>query len=214
MAAVKIFNKEGAEQGEVTISDELLESSRGGQAVHDAVVAYMNAQRAGTASTKNKSEVAGTGAKPWRQKGTGRARAGYKQSNVWRGGAAAFGPRPRSFDQKINKKVARLAFKRVMSEGIEAGRIRILDELALETPKTSEVAAVFKALGLEGSTLLVIKDPNEQIALSVRNMPQVDVQTADGINTYQVLRFSNIVITREAFDVLEARLKSSTNGEG
>ena len=206
MSSVPIYDNAGSATGEFEFADDLLETRRGGQAVHDVVVAYQNALRAGTASTRNKSEVAGSGAKPWRQKGTGRARAGYKQSPVWRGGGTAFGPKPRDYSVKVNKKVNRLAFKRVLSEKLAADAVRIVDKLEITEPKTKAVADFLKAQGIEGSAAIVVEGRNETLDLAARNIPYIEVVEADGLNTYQVLYYNTVVMTQAAAEQLKARL--------
>ena len=136
MNKLKTYDMSGAVSGDVELADELLVLGAGEQAVHDCVVATRNARRQGSASTLTKGEVAGSNKKPWRQKGTGRARAGYRQSPVWRGGATAFGPKPRSYAVKVNKKVGRLAFRRAFSEKVMAEQIKVLDELSLADDTT------------------------------------------------------------------------------
>ena len=167
MSNIKIVDMKGSEVGEYDVPVELLELEKGKQAVHDVVVAMNNARRAGTASTLEKGEVAGTGAKPWKQKGTGRARAGYKQSNVWRGGYVAFGPRPRYYGSKINKKVAKLAFRRALSEKLNDGAVCVVEQFAVEEPKTKVFASALKALGVSSPTLVVV----DQIEPLVSSQP-------------------------------------------
>src|SRR5437016_12914278 len=133
-----IKNTKGKNQGELEVKFPLIEDGRGTKAVHDTVVAYMAAQRSGTASTKTMGEVAGTGKKPWRQKGTGRARAGSFQSPLWVGGGVVFGPKPRDFTKKISKSTRRLALRKALSERLRAGDVVIVDELSLSAPKTKE----------------------------------------------------------------------------
>src|SRR5512143_282079 len=134
----------GKDQGELEVKFPLVEDGRGTQAVHDTVVAYQAAQRMGTACTKTMGEVAGTGKKPWRQKGTGRARAGSFQSPLWRGGGVVFGPKPRDFGKKVNAKVKALALHKALSERLKAGDVVVVNEIKLSAPKTKEMAAVLK----------------------------------------------------------------------
>ena len=128
MSKVPVYNVKGKAVGEVNVPDDLLLSSGGETAVHEAVVAHRAAARTGSASTLRKGEVSGSNRKPWRQKGTGRARAGYRQSPVWRGGSVAFGPKPRDFSKKLNKKVKRLAFRRALSARIAEGSVRVVED--------------------------------------------------------------------------------------
>ena len=212
MSAIKVFDKAGAETGEVQISDDLLTGKRGAQAVHDVVVAYNNARRSGNASTKNKSAVAGTGAKPWKQKGTGRARAGYKQSPVWRGGGVAFGPHPRSYGQKVNRKTAQLAFRRAASDKIVAGALRVIDGMTLDAPKTKLATAFLKSHDVTGPALLVLSEPHMDTALAVRNLPRVEIVDVAGLNTYQLLRYNTVLVDKAALPALEKRLGKREEG--
>jgi len=207
VSTLKVHDVAGAEVGSVELPDDLLVLNKGEQALHDTVVAYMAAQRAGTASTLTKGEVHGSGAKPWRQKGTGRARAGYKQSPLWRGGAVAFGPRPRSFRKKVNRKVARLAFRRALSERLAAGEVRVVDELTLSEGKTRMFASVLKSLGIDGPALFVLDKIDRNVSLASRNVHGVEVVRADSLNAYQVLRYAVIVVSKSGMDVLKGRLQ-------
>ena len=191
---------------EVTFDQAALTLDKGAQAVKDAVTAIRNAMRAGTASTKGKGEVAGSNKKPWKQKGTGNARAGFRQSPVWRGGGVAHGPKPRDYSQKINKKVMKLAFARAVSEKIAAGEILVVSEFKFEAAKTKAMVSFLKTIGVERSALVLTADFNETIALMVRNLPRVDSAMASELNPYAVLLFKNIVCDKAGFDALMARV--------
>ena len=184
----------------------LVEGGKGTQAVHDTVVAYQAAQRMGTACTKNVGEVAGTNKKPWRQKGTGRARAGSFQSPLWRGGGVVFGPKPRDFAKKVSRSTRQLALRKAMSERLRAGDVVLVDDLKLGSPKTKEFVSLLSALELKGSALFVAHGADKNLALASRNVPEVAVTTSDSLNTYDVLRPDKLVFTRNAFEQLEARL--------
>ena len=192
--------------GELELSDELLVADKGSQATFEAVVATRAAARAGTASTKTKGEVKATGAKPWKQKGLGRARAGYRSSPVWRGGGVAFGPKPRSYAKKQNKRVARLAFANAFSSAVADGSVKIIDELKLEAPKTKEFAGILKNLEIARGALFVTADKNDNAVLAARNISRVEVTTADLVNTYELVKFPQIVVTQAAVEKLAARL--------
>ena len=191
---------------EVNVDKSLLVLDRGEQAVHDAVVAIQCAMRAGTASTKGKGEVAGSNKKPWKQKGTGNARSGFRQSPVWRGGGVAHGPRPRDFAQKINKKVMALAFSRALSDKIAAGDVIVVDEFAFEAPKTKLMAALLKSLGVERSAIIVQKDVDDTTLLVTSNLPRVDYSTAGALDVYSLMVANKIVCDKAAFDVLVSRI--------
>ncbi len=212
MATIKMYGRNGQQAGDVEVADEFMVLDRGDQAVHDAVVGRAAARRAGTASTLRKGEVAGSNKKPWKQKGTGRARAGYRQSPVWRGGGVAFGPHPRDFSIKVNKKVSRLAFRRVLSECIADGSLKIVEDLSLAEPKTSELIKMLKALGTP-SALLVTLAVDDNLLLSARNIPTVEVTTARNCGVYQVLRYPAVVVTRAAWEALRPRLTGETKEE-
>jgi len=206
MSKVPLKNVKGDSVGDYEVADNLLVLDKGNQAVHEAVVAYQANQRAGTASTLSKSEVNGSGKKPWKQKGLGRARAGYKQSNVWRGGYVAHGPQPRSYNKKLTKKAAKLAFRRALSAKIDQGDVTVIDELALAAPKTREFAGVLKNLGLDRGALFIVDETNENLLLASRNIQRVEVATAKLVNTYQVLRYKNVIVTKAGMEALEQRL--------
>ncbi len=207
MSTIKIFNTTGGEVGDYEIPAELLELEKGDQAVHDVVVAMNNARRAGTACTREKGEVAGTGSKPWKQKGTGRARAGYRQSPVWRGGGVVFGPRPRYYGVKVNKKVAKLAFRRALSEKLNAGDVRVVEQMNVEDAKTKAFAALLKTLGVSAPALVVVDDIDRNLALASRNVPRVEVVNARDVNVYQLLRYPSIIVNSAGMEQLKARLE-------
>src|SRR2546426_397782 len=150
-----IKNLQGNDQGECEVRFPLVEDGRGTQAVHDVVVAYRAAQRSGTACTKTMGEVAGTGKKPWRQKGTGRARAGSFASPLWRGGGVVFGPKPRDFGKKISKATKQLALRKALSERLKSGDVVVVDDLKLNSPRTREFVTLLNALNVEGSALVI-----------------------------------------------------------
>jgi len=196
----------GKDQGELEVKFPLIEDGKGTQAVHDTVVAYQAAQRMGTACTKNVGEVAGTNKKPWRQKGTGRARAGSFQSPLWRGGGVVFGPKPRDFAKKVSHNTKQLALRKAMSERLRAGDVVLVDDLKLGSAKTKEFLGVLGALELKGTTLIVAQAADKNLTLASRNVADVSLTTSDGLNTYDVLRPDKLVFTKNAFEHLEARL--------
>lgn len=206
---LKVKDITGKETGEYELRFEAPEGDKGSQAVHDVVVAHMAAQRSGTANAKTKSEVAGSGKKPWRQKGTGRARAGSVRSPLWEGGGVVFGPRPRDFRKKVTPATRKLALRRVVSARIADGAVTILDDLGLKENKTKAFIQILKSLNLEGSTLMVSGDVDKNLVLASRNVPGVASTVGDLVNTYELLKFKNIVFTRSAFEKLESRLIAS-----
>lgn len=212
MATIKMYGRDGRDSGEVEVADDMLILDRGEQAVRDAIVARNASLRAGTASTLRKGEVAGSNKKPWKQKGTGRARAGYRQSPVWRGGGVAFGPHPRDFSIKVNKKVVRLAFRRALSERIAAGAVKLVEDLSLAAPKTKELRGVLEALGAP-SALIVVPAWDDNLLLSARNLQGVEVTTVRNCSVYQVLRYPSIVMTRAAWEELKPRFSGENTEE-
>jgi large subunit ribosomal protein L4 len=204
---ISIKNTAGKASGELEVKFDLIENGRGTQAVHDAVTAYRAAQRSGTACTKTAGEVAGTNKKPWKQKGTGRARAGSFQSPLWVGGGVVFGPKPRDFTKKISKKTKALALRKALSERLKLGDVVVVDDLKLSSPKTKDFIKVIDALELKGTTLVVsCGAENKNLTLAARNISFVDVTTSDSLNTYDVLRPDKLLFTKSAFENVEARL--------
>jgi large subunit ribosomal protein L4 len=191
---------------DVTVDQSLLTLDKGEQAVKDVVTAIRNAMRAGTASTKGKGEVAGSNKKPWKQKGTGNARAGFRQSPVWRGGGVAHGPKPRCYEQKVNKKVAKLAFARALSEKINAGDVTVVDEFSFEAPKTKLMAAFLKTLGVDRTAIIVQQDVDDTTLLVTSNLPRIDYSTAQALDVYSLLANKKIVCDKAGFDALMARM--------
>ena len=203
---LSIKNTAGQSQGELEVKFALIENGKGTQAVHDAVTAYRAAQRSGTACTKNVGDVAGSNKKPWRQKGTGRARAGSVRSPLWAGGGVVFGPKPRDFAKKVSKKTRSLALRKALSERLKAGDVVVLDDLKLASPKTKEFVKLIKALELKGTTLVVANSGDQNLALASRNVEDVTVTTGESLNSYDVLRPDKLVFTKSAFEQVEARL--------
>ena len=205
---ISVINTAGVAKGEIEIADELIiKTGKGSQAVHDAVVAYRANQRLGTHKTKMIGDVAGSGKKPWKQKGTGRARAGSFASPIWRGGGIAHGPQPRDYSRKINKKTRDLALRKVLSERLIAGDIVVVDELKLTSPKTKDFVGLLSKVGAVNGVTLVVTDVVEKnLKLAARNLPSVQVEVADSVNTYELLRFDKIVVTKAGFAKLAARV--------
>ena len=204
---ISIKNTAGQDSGELEVKFAMIENGKGTQAVHDAVTAYRAAQRSGTASTKNAGDVAGTNKKPWKQKGTGRARAGSFQSPIWVGGGVTFGPHPRDFTKKISKSTRALALRKALSERLKLNDVVIVDDLKITSAKTKDFVKVINALGLTGTTLLISDgEENKNLMLAARNICGVTLTTSDSLNTYDVLRPDKLVFTKSAFEKVEARL--------
>jgi large subunit ribosomal protein L4 len=201
-----VKDQQGRDSSELEVKFPLIENRKGSQAVHDVVVAYQAAQRMGTACTKTMGEVAGTGKKPWRQKGTGRARAGSFASPLWRGGGVVFGPKPRDFTKKVSRSTRQLALRKALSERLKAGDVLVVETLGVAAPKTKEFVKILQALQLTGSILVVTPAAEKNLTLSVRNVVGVELATSQALNTYQVLRFDKLLFTRSAFAEVEQRL--------
>lgn len=202
-----IKNIQGKEAGSLDLSFQPVEADKGSQAVHDVVVAYMAAQRSGTACTKTMGDVNGSGKKPWRQKGTGRARAGSFASPLWRGGGVVFGPKPRDYTKKVTRKTKQLALRKAFTERVNAGDVTVLDEIKLKSPKTKGFVGILTSLKCEGSTLIVAEGGNENLALASRNVANLELADPRSLNTYQLLKYKNVVFTRGAIEALNERLK-------
>ncbi len=189
------------------LPDAVLELEKGEQAVHDAVVAFLAGMRAGTAKTKTRAEVRGGGTKPFRQKGNGRARAGSRRNPVWTGGGVAFGPVPRSFAKKVNKKVLQLALKRAFSGRVVDGDVVVVDKFALADHKTKSAVAIFKNLKIaDGTILLNIAEYDEATCCATGNLQNVALRGADSVNTYDLLLCNKVVFTKDALDTFVGRL--------
>ena len=188
---------------------DLIENGIGTQALHETVVAYRANRRAGTHSTKTKATVAGSGKKPWRQKGTGNARSGYKSSPVWSGGGVVFGPHPRDYSKKTNKTVKQLALRKAISSRVSAGEVFLIDAITLDKPKTQDlVAKLGDGLGKKkGTALLVIENLDQNVHLASRNHPRLEATTGDLVNAEQLLRYDKIFITDGALGKISARLQ-------
>lgn len=186
---------------------ELVAADKGAHAVHETIVAMRAARRSGSASTKTRGDVNRSGRKPWKQKGTGRARAGSAGSPVWVGGGVAFGPHPRDYSKKVNKKTARLAFRKAFSSRIEDGDILVVDTFAVSEPKTKQFVALLEthAPGAR-KTLVVTSGPEENIEKAGRNVPFALIAYALNLNTEQLLDFDKIIITRDALQQLSERI--------
>ena len=191
---------------DINVDKSLLVLDKGAQALKDAVTAIRNAMRAGTACTKGKGEVAGSNKKPWKQKGTGNARAGFRQSPVWRGGGVAHGPKPRSFEQKLNKKVWKLAFARAFSDRLVAGDVIVVDEFKFEAPKTKLMASFLKELGVDRSAVIVQNEVDDTVVLATSNLPRIDYSTAQALDVYTVMVNRKIVCDKAGFDAIMARI--------
>ncbi len=194
----KIYTKEGAQKGEIELADAVFNVEPKQQLLHQVVTSYLANQRQGTAKAKGRSEVSGGGKKPWRQKGTGHARAGSNTSPVWVRGGKAFGPVPRDYTQAIPKKMRHLALRSALSERARGERVKVLEALGIEAPKTKVIAELMKKLEVTGKrTLLVIDDGQRNTYLSARNIRDLSVKPVSQINAYDVVSCDNLVFGSE-----------------
>ena len=203
MPKVALYNQNGSQVGEIELNELVFGIEPNQSVIFDAVIMQRASLRQGTHKTKIRSEVAGGGRKPWRQKGTGRARQGSIRSPQWRGGGTVFGPVPRSYSYKLPKKVRRLAIKSVLSSKVLEENILVLESLAFETPKTKDFKAVLNGLSVDKKALIVTADLEENVALSARNIPGVTVVTANGINVLDVVNHDKLIMTKAAVQKVE-----------
>lgn len=207
MAVTELYNIKKEKVGEVELNESLFGVKVSPHLLHDIVRMQLAKRRAGTASTKTRGEVRGSSKKPWRQKGTGRARAGSRKSPVWRGGGTVFGPRPRSYGQSLPKKVRRLGLRMALSTRFAEEQLVVLDNFQLEEIKTKKFMEVMKAFDIKNA-LVVTPEHNEALEKSSRNVPGYKVIPSAGLNVYDVLLHSHIVLLQPSIDKLEERLLS------
>lgn len=207
MAVTGIVNIKNEKVGEVELKDDLFGVEVKPYILHDIVRMQLAGRRAGNACTKTRAEVHGSNAKPWRQKGTGRARSGSKRSPVWRGGGTVFGPKPRSYSFKLSKKVRSLGLKMALSSRFSENRLFVLDNFDLEQIKTKQFVSVMGALNVNNA-LIVIPENDEKLEKSSRNVPGYKVIATAGVNVYDVLLHKNLILLQSSISQLEKRLLS------
>ncbi|CAH1219665.1 50S ribosomal protein L4 [Paenibacillus plantiphilus] len=203
MPKVALYSVNGSQVGEVELSETIFGIQPNVHVLHSAVLLQQAAERRGTHKTKGRSEVRGGGRKPWKQKGTGRARQGSIRSPQWVGGGTVFGPTPRSYGFKLPKKVRRLAIKSALSSKVIDNDIIVLDQLALSQPKTKEFASILNNLKVARKALVVTANYEDNVALSARNIPGIKIVAADGINVLDVLVYDKLIITKEAVEKVQ-----------
>jgi len=203
MPKVALFNQAGSQVGDVELNDSVFGIEPNNHVMFEAVVMQRASLRQGTHKTKIRSEVAGGGRKPWRQKGTGRARQGSIRSPQWRGGGTVFGPVPRSYSYKLPKKVRRLAIKSALSTKVVAEEVLVLESLSFDAPKTKDFTNVLKGLSVDSKALIVTAGLDENVALSARNIPGITVVSAEGINVLDVLNHDKLIMTKAAVEKVE-----------
>jgi large subunit ribosomal protein L4 len=215
MAKLDVVDVKNKKAGSVDLAPAVFEAAVRPHLYHAEVRRQLAGRRAGTHSTKNRAGVSGGGIKPYKQKGTGRARQGTIRAPQYAGGGVVFGPVPRSYDHKLPKKVRRAALSSALTQRVQESAVTLVDQLALDGYSTKAMRGILKSLGLEGrSTLVVIDQANPTVEGSARNLPGVSVIRAEGLNVYDVLRHQVMLITRPALDALEARLGGKATAEG
>ncbi|MBI5788838.1 MAG: 50S ribosomal protein L4 [Candidatus Schekmanbacteria bacterium] len=204
---ISLKNKENQEKGQVHLNPTVFEAEIAVPLMHQVVKMQLAKRRSGDACTKTRGEVSGGGKKPWKQKGTGRARAGSSRSPVWVGGGTIFGPRPRSYDFSVPKQMRKTALKSALSVKAKDGQITLVEEFNVDEPKTKVVANYLKALGLVGKKVLILDQAiNPNLYKSIRNLPNVDVLPVEGLNLYDLLWHEQLVITQAALEKIGERL--------
>ena len=205
MPLVDVFNIQKEKVGEVELQEEIFGVPVRGHVLHEVVTWQRACRRGGNASTKSRGEVRGGGRKPWKQKGTGRARVGSCRSPIWRGGGIIFGPKPRSYAYTLPKKVKRLALKMALSSKLQAGQLLVLDAYPHTTPKTKDFVQVLRNLEV-AKALFIAPEAHQALELSARNVPHVQVMLPAGLNVYDILRYEHLVMLQPALAKIEERL--------
>ena len=203
MPKVPVINVSGEKVSEIELKDSVFGIEINTHVMHAVVKNYLANQRQGTQSTKTRAEVRGGGRKPWRQKGTGRARHGSSRSPIWVGGGVIFAPKPRDYSYKLPKKVRRLAMKSALSSKVKDEQIIVLDNLPMERPKTKEMANILKNLKVDGKALIVMEQVDQSVIRSARNLQGVETALVNTLNVYDILKYDHFIITRNAVEKVE-----------
>ncbi|NLY90284.1 MAG: 50S ribosomal protein L4 [Firmicutes bacterium] len=207
MPIVPVYNMDGKQVGEMNLADSIFATNINKHLLHQAVVMQLATRRLGTAKAKTRAEVRGGGAKPWRQKGTGRARHGSRRSPLWTGGGVVFPPQPRTYGFKMPKKAWRQALRSALAVKVEDGKLVVLDNLAFPAPKTKAALGVLTNLKLaDAKTLVVMAEKDENVTKSMRNLPGVLTMNTEGLNVYDILRHDHLLLTKEAVGRIEEAL--------
>jgi large subunit ribosomal protein L4 len=207
MANLKVIDQKGKDAGEVALNDNIFGITPNESVVFDAIIRQRAGKRQGTSKVKNRSAVRGGGKKPWKQKGTGRARQGSIRSPQWRGGGVVFGPTPRSYAYSMPRKQRRLAIKSVLSQKLLDNDLIVLDQLTMSAPKTKEFKAMLDSLNVEGKVLVVSEDRNVQF--SAKNLPNVKVITINGLNVEDVVNYNKLILTKDAVEKIEENIEGA-----
>ncbi len=203
MASVKVYNIKGEEVDTLELSDAIFGAEYNEPLIHQAVVTYLCNRRQGTKSTLTRTEVRGGGVKPWRQKGTGRARQGSTRAPQWIKGGVVFAPKPRDFGKKMNTTAKRNALFSALSKKLADGELIVVDEVKVSAPKTKEMEAVRKALKLDGRSVVIMDEPDSDVVLAARNLPTLSTLSVDEINTYEIVSNAKVVLTKGSVKKLE-----------
>lgn len=210
--ALSVFSQKGDKLSDFPLDEKIFDGRVNVSLLHQVVRMYQNQQRQGTHGTKTRGEVSGGGKKPWRQKGTGRARAGSNRSPLWRHGGTVFGPKPRDYGFVLPKRVRRSAVRQSLNAKVKGGELVLIESLKVDRPKTKTVAELLKILELRGSVLLVVEKMNEPLKLSCRNLPGVSLKTHRDVNAYDLLHHPNILMEKNSFaHFLESLSKKETS---
>jgi large subunit ribosomal protein L4 len=203
-----VINRQGTPIERIAVADQAFAAEVKAHLFHPVVRMQLAGRRRGTASTKTRGEVSGGGKKPWRQKGTGRARQGSTRSPLWRGGGVALGPKPRNYAYKIPKKVRRAALRAALSLKAQEGLLKVMDRLDLAAPKTKQMVDFLKDVGVEKAAIILLAENNSNVQLAARNLPHVKVLRVEGLNVYDLLAHDYLICTPEALMKLEERVTS------
>jgi len=212
MRDIKVKDRDGNEVETLNLEEGIFGKYVNRQLLHDAVVMYEANKRQGTVSTKTRSEIAGSGRKPWRQKGTGRARAGTAKSPLWRKGGVTFGPKPRDYSYSMPKKAARKALTNAILHKIRKSQFHLIDKFDFEQPRTKLMAEILSNMGLQGSVCVITGPTEEKVYLSGRNIPKLVICAASDVNAYNILKAKNLLVSKEAFELLKKRAAGVTEG--
>jgi large subunit ribosomal protein L4 len=207
MAVLKVVDQKNTQVGEIDLNSDVFEVEIKPEILNLVVRAHRMKERSGTHSTKTRAYVSGGGAKPWRQKGTGRARAGSNRSNIWRGGAIVFGPLPRTYSIKVNKKVAKLAMRMALSSKVAAEELTVVDKFEMPRIKTKDFKAVVEACGIKKALIVCGKEDNN-LSLSARNLPHVKMITSDKLTVYDILKYPQLVMDKDAVAAVVERFNA------
>jgi large subunit ribosomal protein L4 len=203
MPKISLYNRDGEQVDEIEIQAALFEAPFKQGALHQTVVSQATRRRLGTASSKDRSEVRGGGAKPWPQKGTGRSRHGSTRSPIWVGGGVTFGPQPRDFGTKVPKKMRRAALKSALSDKVREGKLILVDDFAIDTPQTKKMAALLDKLKVSGGALIVGDQPDMNVIKAARNLPRVKTILARQLNSLDILTYNYLVMSKAALQQVE-----------